>query len=60
MIPEEIEQLLQRFGITGASQYGVKASDITSLAAEVNVDRLGNNPHPISEKDIAAFYTAIV
>lgn len=57
---EGIKALLGRFGITNLSSFGVTAADIPSLAAEVNVERLGNNPHAISEKDISHFYSEIL
>ncbi|MBI2025344.1 phosphonoacetaldehyde reductase [Candidatus Kaiserbacteria bacterium] len=60
MSPEDIEGLLRRFGITNLSQYGVKPSDIAMLAAEVNTERLGNNPRVIREGDIINFFQKIV
>lgn len=57
---EEINALLRRFGITNLSSFGVTAADIPSLAAEVNAERLGNNPRAISEKDILHFYSEIL
>lgn len=57
---EGIKALLKRFGITNLSSFGVTAADIPSLAAEVNAERLGNNPRAISEKDILHFYSEIV
>lgn len=60
MTPEDIEKMLQRFGITGLSQFGVTPSDIPELATEVNADRLGNNPRIILEKDISNFYSEIL
>lgn len=57
---EEIRALLKRFGITNLSSFGVTADDIPSLVAEVNVERLGNNPRAISEKDVPHFYSEIL
>lgn len=55
-----IKELLQRFGIQNLSQFGVTAADIPSLAAEVNVERLGNNPRVVSKEDVIRFYTEIL
>jgi alcohol dehydrogenase class IV len=57
---EGIKALLKRFGITNLSSFGVTAADIPSLAAEVNVERLDNNPRIITDKDIIHFYTEIL
>lgn len=60
MSPEDIEELLRRFGITNLSQYGVKSSDISMLVEEVNTSRLGNNPRAIQEVDIINFFQHVV
>ncbi|MFA6279085.1 MAG: phosphonoacetaldehyde reductase [Candidatus Paceibacterota bacterium] len=57
---ETVKELLQRFGIKNLSQFGVTAADIPSLAAEVNVERLGNNPRAVSKEDVVQFYTEIL
>lgn len=58
--PEAVEGLLRKFGITKLSQFGVTPKDIPALAAEVNVDRLGNNPRPVLQEEVAAFYTELL
>ncbi|MFA5942640.1 MAG: phosphonoacetaldehyde reductase [Candidatus Paceibacterota bacterium] len=55
-----IRELLQRFDITNLSSFGVAASDIPSLAAEVNVERLGNNPRVVTKEAVTQFYTEIL
>jgi alcohol dehydrogenase len=60
MSSEDIEKFLRRFGITNLSQYGVTSSDIAMLAAEVNAERLDNNPRVIREGDIINFFQKIV
>jgi len=55
-----VEDILRRFGIMGLSAYGVKETDIYSLTKEVNLERLSNNPRPISESDIQSFYKAVL
>lgn len=57
---EALKNVLERFGITILSRFGVKKSDIAILASEVNADRLANNPRIISEKDISNFYSEIL
>lgn len=57
---EAVKELLQRFDIKNLSQFGVTSADIPSLASEVNVERLGNNPRMISKEDVIQFYTKIL
>ncbi|MDP2652252.1 MAG: phosphonoacetaldehyde reductase [bacterium] len=57
---EKIKALLQKFGIMSLSQFGVTMDDIPSLAAEVNVERLGNNPRAVTKEDVLLFYTEIL
>ncbi|OGC86100.1 hypothetical protein A3D70_01880 [Candidatus Adlerbacteria bacterium RIFCSPHIGHO2_02_FULL_54_18] len=58
--PEAVERLLSQLGIINLSQFGVKATDIPSLAAEVNLERLGNNPRVLTHADIVRLYTEIL
>ncbi len=58
--PEAVTSLLLRFGITNLSQSGVKATDIPSLAAEVNIERLSNNPVALTKTDIVRLYTEVL
>lgn len=57
---EGIKALLKRLGVMNLSSFGVTAGDIPSLAAEVNAERLGNNPRAIQKEDIIRFYTEIL
>ena len=57
---EELEDLLKRFGITTLSRFGVSAGDIESLAAQVNTERLGNNPRPFSDEEVIRLFRALL
>lgn len=55
-----LQEILSRFGITALSRFGVAQSDIAALAAEVNVERLDNNPRHMTEVDIARILNGIL
>lgn len=58
--PEDIESLLMHFGMGRLSTFGVTPENISALAAEVNTERLGNNPRTLSEENIIDIYRALV
>ena len=55
-----IKELLKRFDILALSQWGITAADLPSLVAEVNVERLDNNPRTISQEGISRFYSEVL
>ncbi|MSR70977.1 iron-containing alcohol dehydrogenase [Candidatus Kaiserbacteria bacterium] len=55
--PEALEQLLVTLKVKRLSGWGIQESDIAQLAKEVNIERLGNNPAPVTKEDIIRFYT---
>lgn len=55
-----LQTLLERFGVSTLSRFGVSRSDIGTLAAEVNVERLGNNPQRMTEADVARILTTVI
>lgn len=57
---EALRNLLERFGITTLTRFGVKQSDVAGLVAEVNVERLDNNPSHMTEADVTRILTDIL
>lgn len=57
---EALRNLLERFGITTLTHFGVKQSDVVALVAEVNIERLDNNPRHMTEADVTRILTDIL
>ena len=58
--PEAIERLLAALAVPRLSHWGAVAADAVSLAAEVDADRLGNNPVALAPADIVRLYTEVL
>ena len=58
--PEAIERLLKTLAVPRLSHWGAALADAASLAAEVDADRLGNNPVALSPADIVRLYTEVL
>jgi alcohol dehydrogenase len=54
---ESIEKLARDLKVPRLAEFGVTLADIPSLCAEVNLERLANNPKLLSPDDLIAFYT---
>ena len=58
--PEAIEHLLATLAVPRLSHWGAALADAASLAAEVDADRLGNNPVALAPADIVRLYTEVL
>lgn len=57
--PESFAELLGKLSVPKISSFSVAQSDIPTLVKEVNVERLGNNPRALTERDIIESYESI-
>lgn len=58
--PEAFEDLLKRTEAPTLASFGVTSDAIAALSAEVDPERLGNNPKPLTKEDIIAIYTSVI
>lgn len=58
--PEAFEDLLKRTEAPTLASFGTTPADVESLAAEVDPERLGNNPKPLTKEDIIAIYRSVI
>lgn len=58
--PEAFESLLLELGAPKLASFGVTAADIGALAAGVDLERLGNNPKPLTQEDIITIYESLL
>jgi alcohol dehydrogenase len=54
--PRAVEMLIQKLNVP---QYKVPTEELASLAVEVNVERLSNNPKTMTKEDIMSVYTNV-
>lgn len=57
---ERVEELLAQFDVRNLRQFGVAEADLASLKAEVDIDRLSNNPRTLTSEDIHSIYKSIL
>lgn len=56
---EEVEELLRVLQVPTMQHFGVQTKDFPGLAAEVNVERLVNNPRSMTKNDMIDIYSHV-